>query len=111
SMIYIMVGGFWALLSGSSAKAQSGYGPDWEVEIADAKDEPKQPRVKALISFELQNLMRNNDLSGALDCIRNGAIIMVLTMTVVLIYGAMSSLELLWPNSGWEVFKYGPFSV
>jgi len=73
AIIYILMGGWLALFSGNSAKPEGGYGPDWEARLSKEKSMDKQPRVEALVNFEIANLIRNNNISGALQCIRNGA--------------------------------------
>ena len=92
SMAFIVLGGFWALFSGMSAKAQRGYGPTWEVELLRAKATPKRPRVEALVLFELQNIMRNNDIAGALGCVRNGVVFFAIAMVLILLQGPLNGL-------------------
>jgi hypothetical protein len=74
AMAYLVTGGLVGLFSGSRARRQSGYGPDWEVELQNADLLPKGLRVRTLIEFEISNLMRTNELSAALSCVRNGFI-------------------------------------
>ena len=74
AMLYIVAGGLIGLMSGSLPKPQGGYGPDWEVDLVRAKRAPKRPRIDVLVEFEITNLIRNNDVSTALLCVRNGAI-------------------------------------
>jgi hypothetical protein len=80
SMMYIVLGGWLGLFSGISAKPQRGYGPDWEVQLSQDNSASKQPRIEALIHFETANLIRSNDISGALQCVRNGVIIFFAVM-------------------------------
>jgi|HubBroStandDraft_6_1064221.scaffolds.fasta_scaffold630396_1 hypothetical protein len=73
SMTYFILGAAYGF-SGISTKPHSGYGPDWEAQLIDDHAMDKGPRVEALVNYELANLIRNNDISGALECIRNGTI-------------------------------------
>ncbi|MGO9606562.1 MAG: hypothetical protein ACLQAT_24755 [Candidatus Binataceae bacterium] len=80
SVMYMIAGGSLAFFSGSAAKPHGGYGPDWEALLSGNRNQDKQPRVEALVDFENANLIRNNDISGALSCIRNGMLVFFLVL-------------------------------
>jgi hypothetical protein len=82
AIIYILMGGWLALFSGNSAKPQGDYGPDWEAELSAERACDKRPRVAVLVSFELTNLIRNNNISGALQCVRNGAALFFIVLAL-----------------------------
>jgi hypothetical protein len=73
SASYILLGGWLGLFNGLAAKPQRGYGPDWEAGLSEDPAN-KGPRVEALIDFEIANILRNNNIYGALLCVGNGIV-------------------------------------
>jgi hypothetical protein len=99
SVVYILLGGWLAFRSGSAAKPQGGYGPDWETLLSGNSSQNKEPRVEALVSFEFANLISNNNISGALDCVRNGIVIFFVLLLVVL-------LDRICPTQKWAYVQW-----
>lgn len=85
STAYLMLGGWIGLHVGSSPKWRGGYGPDWAVQLIQEQAEPKTPRVDVLVHYEINNILRNNDVSGALSCIRNGFIAFSIAIALVIV--------------------------
>lgn len=74
STAYLLFGGWIGLRVGSGPTRRGGYGPDWEVQLIQEQAVPETPRVEVLVNYEINNILRNNHVSGALYCIRNGLI-------------------------------------
>lgn len=81
AMLYLLWGGWLAFRSGMTAKPRMAIGADWAVE---AQKKRKSSRIAALIHFEKTNLIRNNDISVAVDCVRNGLIVFAAVVVMVL---------------------------
>jgi len=96
SMFYLLIAGWSALFSGSAARPRGGYGPDWEAQLAYRRVEDKQLRVQALVEFEFNNLLLNNDIYGALVCVRNGAFIFFVVLVIASVDALAPAMHDLW---------------
>lgn len=85
STAYLLFGGWIGLRVGTGPTKRGGYGPDWEVQLIQEQAEPKTPRVDVLVHYEISNLLRTNDVTGALFCIRNGFIVFSIAIALVIV--------------------------
>jgi hypothetical protein len=91
SMLYIVAGGWIGFVGGTKPRREIGYGADWEVLLKKNKSDTKRRKIDALARFEQINLLKSNEIDGALSCVRNGIVILTSTLLTVISESLLST--------------------
>lgn len=103
SMLYMVVGGIYALFNALRPRPQSGIGPDFELQLQDEKDRGKRLRAEVLVELEILNTLRNNSITGALGSIRNGFICFSVAVLFALVIDPLLTLNQLFGSYFHEI--------